>query len=60
MTDAETLARIIFDIEKLLANYIDPANQTRDANLTIEEIFSAMDRNDAIGAAENILPGGRG
>jgi hypothetical protein len=55
MTDAETLAHILQDINVLLTNYVDPSNRVRDPNLVLEEIMSAIDRKDGMNAAERIL-----
>jgi hypothetical protein len=56
MKDAEILARIIVDIDRLLTAYVEPA-PSRDANLTIEEIISAIDRQGGMDAAQRILAG---
>jgi hypothetical protein len=59
MTNAETLAKVILDIEVIIAAYLEPGPE-QDPKLVIEEILTAMDTNDAIGAAEQIESGGPG
>lgn len=56
MTNAETLARVVLEIERIIGEYLEPAS-AHDAKAVVELILIEMDRNDAIGTAERILAG---
>jgi uncharacterized protein YutE (UPF0331/DUF86 family) len=55
MSDQETVARAVLDIELMLANYLHPGD--RDPNKTIEEIIEMLDRRGVIAAAERLKSG---
>ena len=56
-SNAETLARVILEIERILGEYLEPIppNGIQNAEAAIEQILMEMDRNDAVGAAERVL-----
>jgi hypothetical protein len=55
-SNAETLARVILEIERVLGEYLEPIS-SHDARLAIEQILLEMDSNDAVGTAERVLAG---
>jgi hypothetical protein len=61
-SNAETLARVMLDIERILGEYLEPLppNGVQDAKAAIEQILLEMDRSDAVGAAERVLSGYKG
>ena len=56
MSNAETLARVVLEIEMILAEYTE-AKTVQDPKLVIEQIILQMDTNDAAGFAERLLAG---
>jgi hypothetical protein len=58
-SNAETLARVILEIDRILGEYLEPLppNGVQDAKGAIEQILLEMDRSDAVGAAERVLSG---
>jgi hypothetical protein len=58
-SNAETLARVIIEIDRILSDYLEPLppNGTQDAKAAIEQILLEMDSNDAVGTAERVLSG---
>jgi hypothetical protein len=55
-SNAETLANVMFEIERIIREYLEPTS-AHDAKTAIELILLEMDRNDAIGAAERVRAG---
>lgn len=56
MTDAQTLAQVILDIELVFAEHVRPGHQ-HEPQLVIDQILQTMDRANAIAAAERIQAG---
>ena len=58
-SNAETLARVILEIDRILGEYLEPLppNGVQDAKGTIEQILLEMDSNDAVGTAQRVLDG---
>jgi hypothetical protein len=58
-SNAETLARVMLEIERILGEYLEPLppNGVQDAKGTIEQILLEMDSNDAVGTAQRVLDG---
>ena len=56
MSNAETLARVVLEIEMILAEYTE-AKTVQDPKLVVEQIILQMDTNDAAGVAERLLAG---
>jgi hypothetical protein len=56
-SNAEILARIIMEVNDALTAYVEPSDQPRDANATINHIMLIIDRHDGLGAAQRILDG---
>ena len=59
VNNAETLARVILEIERILSDYFEPLppNGTQDAKAAIEQIQLEIDTSDAVGTAERVLSG---
>jgi len=59
MNNAETLARVILDIDRILSDYLEPLppNGTQDAKAASEQILLEIDTSDAVGTAERLLAG---
>ena len=53
MSNAETLAKAILDIEAVIGAYLEPGHE-QDPRRTIETIMLVMDRADVIAAAERV------
>jgi hypothetical protein len=56
MTNAETLAKAILDIEAVIGAYLEPGHE-QDPKRTLETIMLVMDRADVVGTAERVLSG---
>ena len=56
MTNAETLAKAILDIEAVIGAYLEPGH-VQDPKRTLETIMLVMDRADVVGTAERVLAG---
>jgi hypothetical protein len=55
-SNAETLARVIIEIERILGEYLEPISE-HDAKLAVEQIQLKMDRSDAVGTTQRVLSG---
>jgi hypothetical protein len=56
MRDADTLAKVIHQIELILADHIEPGHFC-DPEATIHRIFAVMETYDAVKAADRIEAG---
>ena len=56
MRDADTLAKVIHEIELILADHIEPGH-TSDPKDIIDRIFVVMEAYDAVKAADRIEAG---
>ena len=56
MTNAETLAKAILDIEAVIGAYLEPGRE-QDPRRTLEAIMLVMDRDGAVAAAERVQAG---
>jgi hypothetical protein len=56
MRDADTLAKVIHEIELILADHIEPGHSS-DAARAIHRIFVVMEAYDAVKAADRIEAG---
>ena len=55
MTDQEIVLRACTELRKIAADYIEP--NPRDAEITMQQMLSILDRRDVVAAAERLSKG---
>lgn len=59
MTNAEAMAAAILEIEQILSEYLEPGRE-QDHAATITRILLALEKDNAVGAAERTKAGYNG
>ena len=55
MTDQEIVLRALTELQMIAADYIEP--NPRDAEITMQQMLSILDRRDVVAAAERLSKG---
>ena len=55
MTDQEIVLRALAELQMIAADYIEP--NPRDAEITMQQMLSILDRRDVVAAAERLSKG---